>query len=279
MKNPPNSKIVLKEIFILFMTLLYASPFYLIIVNSLKSTKEVYSNPFGVPQSIRLETFIDVLMGAGISANFINGLFVSSFITIGSLFFLVVLGSLAAYGLARNPGKIRDILYISFVVQIIIPSQLGIVPIYTFMLKIGIAGSIGGMIILYTFKQMPMTIFLYTGFFQSFPFNFEEAAMIDGATWKQAFMKIVMPQMNTITGTVLLMNSIYIWNDTFDQIVFLSGTQHQTLPVLIYTLTTQMTAQWNIIFAAVIISLLPMLLLYLFTQKKMIASFAGGIKG
>jgi raffinose/stachyose/melibiose transport system permease protein len=218
-------------------------------------------------------------MGAGISANFINGLFVSSFITIGSLFFLVVLGSLAAYGLARNPGKIRDILYISFVVQIIIQSQLGIVPIYTFMLKIGIAGSIGGMIILYTFKQMPMTIFLYTGFFQSFPFNFEEAAMIDGATWKQAFMKIVMPQMNTITGTVLLMNSIYIWNDTFDQIVFLSGTQHQTLPVLIYTLTTQMTAQWNIIFAAVIISLLPMLLLYLFTQKKMIASFAGGIKG
>lgn len=90
---------------------------------------------------------------------------------------------------------------------------------------------------------------------------------------------MVLPQLKAITGTAILLNALYIWNDTFDQMVFLSGAAAKTLPVEIYALTTAMTAQWNLVFAAVIISLVPMLILYLLTQKKMMTSLAGGIKG
>ena len=118
-----------------------------------------------------------------------------------------------------------------------------------------------------------------TGFFRQFPIDFEEAATIDGAGYFKSFFLVVLPQLKAITGTAILLNALYIWNDTFDQMVFLSGAAAKTLPVEIYALTTAMTAQWNLVFAAVIISLVPMLILYLLTQKKMMTSLAGGIKG
>ena len=222
---------------------------------------------------------IEVLAGAGINANFVGATVNSLLITAGSLVLLIVFGSLAAYCLARHPGKVSNIMYIFFVIGIIIPSQLGLVPMYCALRDLGLVGNIAGMMILYTCKQMPMTVFLYTGFFRQFPIDFEEAATIDGAGYFKSFFLVVLPQLKAITGTAILLNALYIWNDTFDQMVFLSGAAAKTLPVEIYALTTAMTAQWNLVFAAVIISLVPMLILYLLTQKKMMTSLAGGIKG
>lgn len=279
MMNKYTKKSFIKEIIIIGITAIFASPFYFLIVNSLKTTKEAYANPFGVPKELYWQSFSEVLGGAGVNANFISALFNSLAITAGSLIILVAFGSLTAYGLSRHPGKLSSILYGFFVIGIIIPSQLGLVPIYTALRSIGLVGSRLGMILVYACKQMPLTVFLYTGFFKSLPEEYEEAAVIDGANFIKSFVYVVMPQMKTITGTALLLNSLYIWNDTMDQMVFLSGSEIRTLPVEIYSLTTAMTAQWNLVFAAVIISLLPMVILYLFTQKKMMESLAGGLKG
>lgn len=279
MMNKYTKKSFIKEIIIIGITAIFASPFYFLIVNSLKTTKEAYANPFGVPKELYWQSFSEVLDGAGVNANFISALFNSLAITAGSLIILVAFGSLTAYGLSRHPGKLSSILYGFFVIGIIIPSQLGLVPIYTALRSIGLVGSRLGMILVYACKQMPLTVFLYTGFFKSLPEEYEEAAVIDGANFIKSFVYVVMPQMKTITGTALLLNSLYIWNDTMDQMVFLSGSEIRTLPVEIYSLTTAMTAQWNLVFAAVIISLLPMVILYLFTQKKMMESLAGGLKG
>lgn len=267
------------ELGMILLTIVCASPFYLLIVNSLKDTKEAYANPFGLPQELYLSSYKEVLQGAGINADFTGAIFNSFIITVASLVLLVLFGSLTAYGLARHPGKISSLLYVFFVIGIIVPSQLGLVPMYTALRSVGLVGTRIGMVIIYVCKQMPLTVFLYTGFFKQLPKEFEEAAVIDGAGFTKSFVKVVMPQMNTVTGTALLLNSLYIWNDTFDQMAFLSGSGVTTLPVEIYSLTSAMTAKWNLVFAAVILSLLPMLILYLFTQKKMMSSLAGGLKG
>lgn len=279
MMNKYTKKSFVKEIIVIAITVIFASPFYFLIVNSLKTTKEAYANPFGLPKELYWQSFSEVLSGAGVNADFIGALFNSLIITAGSLLLLVAFGSLTAYGLSRHPGKLSSFLYVFFVIGIIIPSQLGLVPIYTALRSIGLVGSRLGMILVYACKQMPLTVFLYTGFFKSLPEEYEEAAVIDGAGFAKSFVYVVMPQMKTITGTALLLNSLYIWNDTMDQMVFLSGSAIRTLPVEIYSLTTAMTAQWNLVFAAVIVSLLPMVILYLFTQKKMMESLAGGLKG
>lgn len=261
------------------LTVFFASPFYLIITNSLKETPETYSNPFGLPTTVVTDAFKAILSGAGQNANFLAGLLNSLAITAGSLVLLIFFGAMAAYCLARHKGKTSNILYIFFLIGIIIPSQLGVLPIYIALKNVGLAGNILGCIILYTCKQMPFTIFLYTGFFRALPIGYEEAAAVDGANWFRSFWQIILPQMNVITGTAILMNTLYIWNDTFDQLVFLSGSKASTLPVLIYNLSIAITARWNEIFAAVIVSLLPILVLYLFTQKAMMKSMAGGLKG
>ena len=235
MKKSYNIRTFLGGAVTFLLVLVFAAPFYLLVVNSLKTTKEAYASPFTLPADVYWQSFTEVLAGAGINANFVGATVNSLLITAGSLVLLIVFGSLAAYCLARHPGKVSNIMYIFFVIGIIIPSQLGLVPMYCALRDLGLVGNIAGMMILYTCKQ--------------------------------------------ITGTAILLNALYIWNDTFDQMVFLSGAAAKTLPVEIYALTTAMTAQWNLVFAAVIISLVPMLILYLLTQKKMMTSLAGGIKG
>ena len=279
MSKKYTAKTLAREVLTFVITLLFASPFYLLIVNALKTLEESYANPFGLPSKINWNSFTEVLNGAGVNANFANALFNSFVITAGSLVLLISLGSLTAYGLSRHKGKISNLLFAFFVIGIIVPSQLGIVPMYTALRSVDLVGTRLGMILIYLCKQMPLTVFLYTGFFKRLPIDYEEAAVIDGAGFIKTFTRVVMPQMNAITGTALLLNSLYIWNDTLDQMVFLSGSKVRTLPVEIYSLTTAMTAKWNLVFAAVILSLLPMVILFLFTQKKMMNSLAGGLKG
>lgn len=258
---------------------IFATPFYFLIINSLKTTKDVYVNPIGLPEVWNFRSYADVIRGAGINVNFLSAMMNSIIITGGALLFLVAIGSIAAYSMARNPGIISNLLYVISIVGIIIPSQIGLVPMYTGLRVLGLVGTRLGMIILYVAITMPLTLFVYTGFFRQLPMSFEEAAVIDGAGYWQTFLRVVMPQMKAITGAVLILDSIYIWNDTFDQLVFLGGGRIQTLPVVIYSMSGFYLSKWNIVFAAVNISLLPMVILFLFTQKKMISSLAGGLKG
>ena len=181
MKKSYNIKTFLGGAVTFLLVLVFAAPFYLLVVNSLKTTKEAYASPFSLPADVYWQSFTEVLAGAGINANFVGATVNSLLITAGSLVLLIVFGSLAAYCLARHPGKVSNIMYIFFVIGIIIPSQLGLVPMYCALRDLGLVGNIAGMMILYTCKQMPMTVFLYTGFFRQFPIDFEEAATIDGA--------------------------------------------------------------------------------------------------
>ena len=218
-------KSFLRGLLMVLVTLFFALPFYLIITNSLKTATETYSNPFGLPQKLVTDAFHVIMSGAGQNADFLAGLGNSLAITGGSLVFLILFGSLAAYSLSRHRGKLSNFLYIFFMIGIIVPSQLGVLPIYVALRKIHLAGTIFGCIILYTCKQMPFTIFLFTGFFRALPIGYEEAAAVDGAGWFRTYWQIILPQMNIITGTAVLMNTLYIWNDTFDQLVFLSGSK------------------------------------------------------
>lgn len=257
----------------------FAFPFYFLITVSLKTTLQAFAEPFSFPVNPNWESYTTVLTGGGVGVNMAVAVVNSVLLTGLSCVFLIVIGSATAYTLARNPGWVSSSLFVFFVIGIIVPSQLGIAPLYGAMRSIGLVGNLFGMVLIYCFKQIPLTVFLYTGFFRALPVDYEEAAIIDGANRFQVFTRVVMPQMNAVTGTALVLNSLYIWNDLFDQLVFLSGSDSLTLPVAIYTLTFTNVSRWNIIFAAVVISLVPMVLLYLFMQRKVMASFGGGLKG
>ena len=101
---------------------------------------------------------------------------------------------------------------------------------------------------------------------------------MDGASRLRTFARVVFPLLRPVTATVAVLTSVIIWNDFFGQLIFLAGTPRQTLPVIIYSFVGQYASQWNLIFAAVVVSLAPVLAFYLFAQRQLIRGFTGGIK-
>lgn len=253
-------------------------PFYFLVSTALKPDDEVLTTSASAPpKRPTVGNFSDVLTAGG-DSNILLGLFHSVVITLGSILGLVVLGSLAAYVLSRSTSRWGNVAFYLFLVAIILPVQLGLIPLYTGARTLGLVGSMWGMIILYVGSLMPLAVFLYAGFFRNLPRDYEEAAAIDGASPGRVFFRIVLPLMAPATGTVAILTGLIVWNDFFTALIFLGGSESQTLTVSMYYYVGSLVSAWNKIFAIVIISMVPILAFYLFAQKRFIQGFAGGIK-
>jgi raffinose/stachyose/melibiose transport system permease protein len=268
----------LREVFLWIVALIFLLPFYFLISTALKADSEVFSSgPASPPSSVDLSNFAGVFTATG-QADILLGLLNSVIITTGSIFGLVALGSLAGYVISRSTRRWSRVAYYLFLVAITLPTQLGTVPLYIGARSLGLTGSPWGMIVLYTGMLLPLSIFLYAGFFRGLGIAYEEAAVIDGATPAQVFLRVVLPLMAPATGTVAILGGLIVWNDFFTPLIFLGGSGAQTLPVAMYFYVGSLVSQWNKIFAIVIISMIPILGFYLFAQKKFMLGFAGGLK-
>ena len=197
----------------------------------------------------------------------------------GTIAALVVIGAPAAYVFARSTGRWSNKVFYIFLIAILLPTQLGIVPLYAGARTLGLTGTPWGLIIVYTGTLLPLSVFLYSGFLRRLPRDYEEAATVDGAGRTAVFVRIVFPLMGPATGTVAILAGLIVWNDFFNSLIFLGGSETQTLPVAMYTYVGGLVSAWNKIFAVVIISMVPILLFYMFAQKRFIQGFAGGLKG
>ncbi|WP_221584661.1 carbohydrate ABC transporter permease [Microbacterium sp. G2-8] len=270
---------LLREIGIWILALVFLAPFYFLIMIALKPDSELLTtSPLAPPESPTVENFVNVMTATG-NSNVMLGLLNSAIITAGSVVALVILGALTGYVIARSTTRWGRAAFMLFLVAIVLPTQLGTVPLYIGARAIGLTGSHWGMIILYTGMMLPMAIFLYANFFRGMGTDFEEAAMIDGASRTQVFFRIMFPLVGPATGTVAIFVGLIIWNDFFTSLVFLGGSETQTLPVSMYFYIGSLVSQWNQIFAIVIVAMIPILAFYLFAQKRFIQGFAGGLKG
>jgi raffinose/stachyose/melibiose transport system permease protein len=181
--------------------------------------------------------------------------------------------------ISRSTRRWSRVAFYLFLIAIVLPTQLGVVPLYIGARAIGLTGSPFGMILLYTGMLLPLSIFIYAGFFRGMGTEYEEAAAIDGASRTQIFFRIVFPLMAPATGTVSIFAGLIVWNDFFNALIFLGGSTNQTLPVSMYFFIGSLVSKWNSIFAIVIISMIPILAFYLFAQKRFMQGFAGGLKG
>jgi raffinose/stachyose/melibiose transport system permease protein len=231
-----------------------------------------------LPTDPQLDNFTTAWKGTGdptIGHAFLNNLI----ITTSTVLLTLLIGGSCAYTIARRHSKLSTGLFLLFVVSLIMPFQLGIVPLYVFMRHLDLVGTYLGMILLHTALFTPLTVFLYTGFIRTLPREYEEAAQVDGASFFRMMWKIVVPLLWPITGTVAILLAVFVWNEFFLSVIFLSGTSNQPLSVAVYSFVGEFTAQWNYIFAVVLISIAPILLFYVFAQKQMVRGFSSGIRG
>lgn len=267
-----------RELGLLLVAAIWWVPFYFLVIGALKPQSEVYTTGAAkLPSALAWSNFSQAWAGTGgytLGSSLKNSLI----ITIGSVLVLVVIGSLSAYALSRQPGKLGNGLYLVFTLGIIVPFQLGIVPTYVAMRHLGISTSYVGMILLHSGLLMPLSVFLYTGFVRTLPRDYEEAAYVDGAGRLLTFVRVVFPLLLPVTGTVAVLAGVIVWNDFFLQLIFLAGSTKQTIPVAIYSFVGEYSTNWSLVFATVIVSIAPVLLFYLFAQRQLIRGFGGGIK-
>lgn len=271
---------LLLEIVVVLGAVALLLPFWMLMMGSFKSLPEIQSSPaIAPPANPTLENFA-MLLGpdSDSSGRVLGGLSSSLIITAASVVLLIVIGSLAAYALARSTSTWSMRTYYLFLLAIVLPTQLATLPLYIAARTLGLTGTLGGMILIYTGQMLPLAVFLYGSFFRGLPRDYEEAALIDGAARFQIFSRVVFPLMAPATGTVAILAGLVIWNDFFTALIFLGGTENQTLPVVLYSYVGSLVSQWNLIFALVLISMVPILIFYAFAQRKFIQGFSGGLK-
>jgi raffinose/stachyose/melibiose transport system permease protein len=273
-----TTKTFSRELALILAALLFFIPVYLLVTLSVKSTADVFTKPLTPPTHPIFSNFETAWHGAA-NVSIGRSLLNSAIITVGTVICLIVIGSLCAYTLARRPSKMSSATYFAFLLGIIVPFQLGVVPIFVAMRHLSLIPSYYGMIILNTGLLMPLTVFLYTGFVRTLPREYEEAAQVDGAGLVRTYVRVVFPLLRPITGTVAVLTGVITWNEFFLALIFLSGSSYQPLPVSIYQFVGEYVTRWNYIFAAVVIAVIPVLAFYLFAQKQLIRGFSGGIRG
>jgi raffinose/stachyose/melibiose transport system permease protein len=208
-----------------------------------------------------------------------RAIFNSAVITVVSVAIVVVVSSLAAYPLARGTARWSKWLFGLFMLGLLLPFQLALLPLYTTIRDLHLLGTLWSLVLFYSGLQIPFSVFLYTAFLRALPTDYEEAALLDGCSPLQAFRRVVFPLLRPITGTVVILNAIFIWNDFLTPLLYLSGSSHQTIPVAIYTFVGQYTSNWQLVFAGLVMGITPILLIYFAMQRHIIRGFAGGLKG
>ncbi|GAA3934952.1 carbohydrate ABC transporter permease [Actinomadura viridis] len=265
----------LLEIAMIGVAVAFLFPVYALITLSLKDKRGIAEAPLSPPLPPHAGNFSDAWQRASLGSALLN----STVITVASLLVLIAIGSFAAYFLARQATRLGFGLYVLFLLGIVLPFQLGMIPLFKMVDTAGLLGTYQGMVVFYTGIQLPFTIFLYTGFIRALPGDYANAALIDGAGHLRAFTQVVFPLLRPITGTVLILNAVFIWNDFFTPLLYLGGSPRETVPVRIFAFVGQYVSDYGLVFAGLVLAALPILVVFLVLQRYVIKGFASGLKG
>ena len=251
-------------------------PIALLVLNSLKPAAQIVQNPLGLPEPIRWQNFVNAWNHAKFSKTFINSLVVS-----GTTIVLVCsTSSLTAYVLARKKIKSWKIFTFYLLATTTAPIQLYIFPLYFGFAKLGLINNIFGVALIYTALYSPFAVMLLRTYFIAVPKELEEAAIVDGATSWQVFWRVMLPIVSPGILTVALIIGLNSWNEFLIATTFLQKQENVTAVIAFYLLSGQYSSDWGEIMAAALIIVVPVVLLFVFMQKRFIEGMAGGsVKG
>jgi len=264
----------LTEGWMVVVALMFSFPFYILINLAFRQPNDTRS-PLALTTNPTVANFAEAWERAGLGLAIVN----SAIVSIASVAALVVLSAMASYAVVRVTSRLSTAAYWLLVGGLLVPFQMVLIPLYLSIRDLGLLGTHWSLIIFYIGYQMPFSVFLYSGFLRSLPRDYEEAAWIDGASPSRAFWQVVFPLLRPITGTVIILNGIHIWNDFLTPLLYLSGTRRQTIPVAIFSFIDQYVSEWPLVFAGLVIGVAPVLIVFFLLQRNVIRGFASGLKG
>jgi raffinose/stachyose/melibiose transport system permease protein len=256
-------------------TLLFLLPVYILINLAIRPADDL--TPALIPSS--RPTF-DNFVTAWTQSPLPGAILTSILVTTLSCVVVIFFATMAAYPLARSTARLSNFTFFAFLIGLLLPFQVAFLPLYVQIRDLGLLGTPWSLVLVYAGAQMPFSIFLITTFLRaSVPLEYEEAARIDGCSNVRVFWHVILPLLRPVVGTCVILNGVNIWNDFFTPLIYLAGGDQLTIPMALFQFVGRFSSNWPLIFASLIISMIPILVLYLIFQRYIIQGFAGGLKG
>jgi raffinose/stachyose/melibiose transport system permease protein len=263
-------------LFLLIWLLITGYPLVFLVQNSFKIRMEFFRNPvWSLPENFTFQNYIEV-MESGFYIYFINSLIVC-FISVA---IIIIVSALASYAISRIDFKFNKIVYILFLAGMMIPIHSTLIPIYKLTLSMGLYDRLSALIGPYVAFSLPISVFILTGFINDIPYELEEAAIIDGASRFRIFRDIILPLVKPAIATVAIYNLTLLWNQFAYALVLTSSPSKRILTLGLFEFQGQHGINIPLTLTALFLSVLPLILLYVFLQEHIIKGMtAGALKG
>ncbi|HEX6288796.1 MAG TPA: carbohydrate ABC transporter permease [Herpetosiphonaceae bacterium] len=253
-------------------------PIIWLLLSSIKAPREFNTRPiYALPDGFYWQNYTDAWTRGNMSIYFRNSILV----TLPSLFLIILLSVSAAFSIEIMRWKGRNIVLLIFLAGIMIPLQMVLLPLFTIYYRVKLLDNLLALILTYVAFGLPLNVFLFTGFLKPVPREVLESAIVDGATIYQAFFSVVLPMVKNAIVTVALTQFFFIWNDLILSLTFISETELRTLQTGLLSFVGQYgQRQWGPTFAAIAMSVIPVLVLYLALNNLVIKGLtSGAVKG
>ncbi len=266
------------RVFLIIMAVISIFPLVFAILTSFKNNQEFYANIWALPEKLRVENYANAFIAGKVGEYALN----SIFIAVVSLSVTIVFAVMAAYALARLKIKGAELILVMLILIQVLPTESLIIPEYMIVSRLGLLNvKYAAMILPYIGWMLPGTIIILSNFFKTIPMELIESARIDGATEMTTMRKIIVPLMKAPVATCLVFDFCFVWGELmWAQLTTLSRTDGLPLSIGLLNFKGMYSTEWGQMTAAICMVIVPMYILFIFTQKYFIAGLtAGGVKG
>ncbi|GLX02332.1 carbohydrate ABC transporter permease [Microtetraspora sp. NBRC 16547] len=260
--------------FLLVWAVLVVFPLLWAVLSSVKTDGEIFTDPWGLPVTVRFDNWARAWTEASIGRYFMNSLIVVG----GALALTMLLGSMTAYCLARYEFRGNRLIYYLFVGGMTFPVFLALVPLFFVVEQLGMLGTYHGLIVVYTAYALPFTVFFLTGFFRTLPGEVAEAAFVDGCSHAGVFFRVMLPMARPGLISVGIFNFLGLWNQYLLPLVLNPDEDHYVLAQGLAALAVSQgyRSDWSGLFAGLVIGMLPVLIVYAVFQRRIQAGMTAG---
>ncbi len=257
-----------------FLSLILLAPLLLILINSFKTSRDASDMNLALPAAMEWSNYAVVIEKGKLGVTFLNSVIYS----VGSVLLCTLLCTMAAYVLSRNRCRRHNFLYLFLVLGIAMP--VNFITLMQTMQSLKLIGTRIGMVLLYTATQIPFNIFLIHSFVGKISTEIDEAAVIDGASPAVLFFRIVMPLLKPVLVTVMVLTFLNTWNEFVMPLYFLGSSDKWPMTLAVYNFFGMYFKDWNLVCADIVLTSLPVILVYLLGQKYIVSGMtAGAVKG
>lgn len=270
--NPANT-VMMHGALILY-TLIALFPVFIILINSFKERRSIFREPMALPNAESFSTIgYETVMKQGDFFLYFQN---SMFVTVASLFFVLLFGAMAAYALSEYRFRGNMLMGLYLALGIMIPIRIGTVAILEMMVATGLVNTLWALILVYTAQGLPLAVFILSEFMRQVSDDLKNAGRIDGLSEYTIFFRLVLPLVRPAMATVAVFNMIPIWNDLWFPLILAPAEETKTLTLGSQVFIGQFVTDWNAVLSALSMAILPVLILYVIFSRQLIRGLTSG---